>query len=125
MSPQEHDDDPRMSVWPALLLAPLLALGHLTLAYSLVTPSCARQDSAGLNGLSAVSLIAALLMTLLAWRAWSRANRPEGRAVTATESIEARSRPSFLALVATLVGAFSTLVILAMWVPLWVLPPCS
>ena len=71
--------DPRLTVWPALLLAPLLALGHLSLAYALVTPSCARQDSAGLHGLAAASLVLALAMTLLAWRDWHRLPRQVAR----------------------------------------------
>lgn len=119
--------DPRVSVWPGLLLAPLLALGHLSLAYSLVTPSCARQGGAGLHGLAVCSLVAALAMTLLAWRAWAALARPgEARGdVTSSDSGHAEGRGRFVALVATLVGALSSLVILAMWVPLWLLPPCS
>jgi hypothetical protein len=120
-------DDPRLSVWPALLLAPLLALGHLSLAFAMVTPTCARQGGAGLHGLSALSLLAALAMTLLAWRAWRRLGRPEplAHAVTASDSGERADRPRFVALVAVLTGALSALVILALWLPLWVLPACS
>jgi hypothetical protein len=122
-----QSDDPRMTVWPALLLAPLLALGHLSLAYSLVTPSCAVQDSVGLNGLSAFSLTFALLMTALAWRTWSRRLPPHERepAHTVSDTDDEANRPHFVALVATLTGAFSSLVILAMWLPLWLLPPCT
>ena len=35
-----------MRSWPALLLSPLLLLGAQSIAYSLATPSCARQDEA-------------------------------------------------------------------------------
>jgi len=124
---QKSSSDPRMTVWPALLLAPLLALGHLSLAYSLVTPSCAVQDSAGLNGLSAFSLTLALLMTALAWRTWSRRLPQHERepAQTVSDTDDEANRPHFVALVATLTGAFSSLVILAMWLPLWLLPPCT
>ena len=115
--------DPRLTVWPALLLAPLLALGHLSLAYALVTPSCARQDSAGLHGLAVASLVLALAMTLLAWRDWHLL--PKHDDVTTSDATQAGSRPRFVALMATLVGAFSSLVIVAMWLPLWLLPPCS
>jgi hypothetical protein len=115
--------DPRLTVWPALLLAPLLALGHLSLAYALVTPSCARQDGAGLHGLAAVSLVLALAMTLLAWRDWHLLPRHDD--VTTSDATQAGSRSRFVALVATLVGAFSSLVIAAMWLPLWLLSPCA
>jgi hypothetical protein len=119
--------DPRMTVWPALLLAPLLALGHLSLAYSLVTPSCAHQDSAGLHGLSAFSLVLALLMTALAWRSWSRhaPRRDAAPAGSVSDASDEASRPHFVALVSTLTGALSSLVILAMWLPVWLLPPCT
>jgi hypothetical protein len=120
---QRTPGDPRLTVWPALLLAPLLALGHLSLAYALVTPSCARQDSAGLHGLTAASLLLALAMTILAWRDWRALSQPAD--VTASDATHAKSRPRFVALTATLVGAFSSLLILAMWLPLWLLPPCS
>ena len=60
-----------MLSWPALLLAPLLALGELSLAYSLVTPSCASQDrdrpARGRRGVAARSRSR---LTVLAWRAW-------------------------------------------------------
>jgi len=133
------------AVWPALLLAPLLALGDLALAFALVMPECANQGRAGLHAVSLVSLAAALLMTLFAWRTWHALPAPgtadaavtsatagqtltpgsAGEAVTFSNAPGAESRPRFLALVATLAGAFSTLVIVALWVPLWFLTPCN
>ena len=122
--PPKHPD---LAVWPALLLAPLLALGHLSLAYALVTPACARQDGVGLHGLSALSLLLALAMTVLAWRTWAALARRPGSAspVTDSDATHAASRQRFLALLSTLVGALASLVIAAMWLPLILLPPCS
>jgi len=119
--------DVALKVWPALLVSPLLALGHLSLAYALVTPSCARQDHATLHALTVASLLLSLLMTLPAWRIWRRLTRSQDARSRASHSDagHAESRQPFLALVATLVGALSTLVIAAMWLPVWVLPPCS
>src|SRR5690349_4598195 len=112
--------DPDIAVWPALLVAPSLALAHLSTAFALVTPLCGAQKEALLHPLSAASLVISLVLTLVAWRAWHRtvgaADLP-GDGVTASESIEQRARASFLALVGTLVGALSTLVIAAMWLP--------
>jgi hypothetical protein len=128
MNAMEHPPpDAALRVWPALLVTPLLALGHLSLAYALVTPSCARQDHATLHALTAASLLVSLLMTLPAWRIWRRLTRSQDARSGATHSDagDAESRQPFLALVATLVGALSTLVIAAMWLPVWVLPPCS
>ena len=119
--------DSAMKVWPALLVSPLLALGHLSLAYALVSPSCARQDHATLHALTVASLLLSLLMTLPAWFTWRRLTRAHERGSRAAHSDagHAESRQPFLALVATWVGALSTLVIAAMWLPLWMLPPCS
>ena len=127
MNAMEHPAaDAALKVWPALLVSPLLALGHLSLAYALVTPSCARQDHATLHALTAVSLLLSLLMTLPAWRIWRRLTRSQGAGSRAAHSDagHAERRQPFLALVATLVGALSTLVIAAMWLPVWMLPPC-
>ena len=122
------DRDPDIRVWPALVLAPLLALTDLTIGYSLVTPACARQSGAGLHALALVSFVLSLAMTLVAWRAWGRIvagiDTTRGR-VTASDGSHAHSRGSFLALTATLIGALSRLVILAMRVPLFALPPCT
>jgi hypothetical protein len=120
--------DPDRAVWPALVVAPLLALGHLSGAFALVTPSCAAQSVAVLHALAFVSLVLALAMTLVAWRAWRRtvaALAAAEPAVTASDGIGAVSRASFLALVGTLSGALSTLVIAAMWLPVGVLPACA
>ena len=114
------------SVWPALLLAPLLVLGDLTLVFALVWPECAHQGGLVLHVVKVLSLAAALAMTAFAGRAWRRLPLDEtGLHVTFSNTPRAESRPHFLALVATLAGAFSSLVIAALWVPLWWLPPCS
>jgi len=127
MSPA-RTTDPDVAVWPALLVAPSLALAHLSTAFALVTPLCGAQKEVLLHPLSAASLVIALALTLIAWRAWRRTvggvDLP-GSGVTASESIEQRARASFLALVGTLVGALSTLVIAAMWLPVLVLPACN
>jgi hypothetical protein len=125
--PSSLSPPPEATVWPALLLTPLLALGQISLTYALVTPACARQDSAALHGVAAASLVLALAMTALAWRTWSRLRRPAGgdQAVTDSDSGHAASRPRFVALLSTLVGALASLVIGALWLPLWILPPCS
>jgi hypothetical protein len=127
MEPEPMEPHPTLRLWPALLLTPLLALGHLSLAYALVTPSCARQDSGSLHTLSAVSLVLAVGMTVLAWRTWAAMAAPGDGVSNVTESdgTLAASRPRFLGLVSTLVGALASLVILTLWLPVWLLPPCS
>ena len=110
--------------WPALLLAPLLALGVQSIAYSLVTPACARQSAAALHAVMAAALLLTLVLTALSAVAWRRTS----------DALRARGEPRgdgdgprdlFLSRTATLVGAFSALAIVAMWIPLWMLSPCS
>ena len=125
-----------MLSWPALLLAPLMALGQLSIAYALVSPACASQDRSGLHAVAAVSLLLVLAMTALAWRDWHALGGPSrdsagarqrsaaGPTVTRADSAEAFERPHFVALIAVVVGALSTLVSIALWLPVWVLSPC-
>ena len=121
------DLDPDIRVWPALLVAPLLVLTDVSVGYSLVTPACARQGGGELHALSLLCLVAVLAMTFLAWRTWSAlsAAQPDAGAITGSDAGHADRRARFLALLGTLSGALSTLVVIAVWIPAWVLPPCS
>jgi ABC-type transport system involved in cytochrome bd biosynthesis fused ATPase/permease subunit len=103
--------------WPALILAPALALANLSVLYALATPVCARQTTAPLHWTSAVSLALALLFTLLAWR-----NRHHAADPPQSDAME--KRPHFLATVATMVGALSALIIFGLWLPQWIVSPC-
>lgn len=97
-----------MTIWPALLIAPLLVLGEQSLAYALTPALCATQHGAWLHAVAAAFTLASMGLTLLAARAMATA--PPQRL--------------FIAQVATGVGALSTLVLLALWLPKWVLEPC-
>jgi uncharacterized membrane protein YidH (DUF202 family) len=104
-----------MRAWPGLLVAPSTALAHLSVVFALSTPSCERQSQALLHGVSALALLIALACTAMAALAWRRAPQ------AATDSAE---RQRFMATVATGVGALSTVVIIALWLPPWWLSPC-
>jgi hypothetical protein len=109
--------------WPALLLAPLLMLGLLSLAYALVTPACAHQGGEGLHALAGTTLLLALALTGLAWDGW-RAAGALPRSMNTMPADHEGGSDLFLSRVATLVGAFSSLTIVALWIPLWLLSPC-
>jgi hypothetical protein len=112
-----------MPIWPALLLAPSLALTHLSLAYVLVTPACAAQHTGWLHLSSVAFLAIALALTAMAFvEARRRARRSVPEATLDSDLAEVR--PWFIAGVATLVGLLSSLVILAIWIPQWLLSPC-
>jgi hypothetical protein len=109
-----------MMVWPGILLAPLVTLLNLSLTYALVLPSCASQTRWMLHGVSAVSLAITVLSALAA----TRVPRMDPSA-RSEDAGTAPVRLHFLAQVAVLLGALSSLVILAQWIPSWALPPCS
>jgi hypothetical protein len=112
-----------MRNWPALLVAPSLALTNLSVTYALTTPSCARQSMLAPNLVSAVFLLACVWMSWGAWRNWQAGRREAGS--TAGDTDAAPDRAPFIALVATMVGALSCLVVLAQWFPQWILSPCA
>jgi hypothetical protein len=124
-----------MLSWPALLLAPLVALAQQSIAYSLVQLSCETQTRGGLHAVSVVAVLLVAVMTAMAWQGWRHqasslrddgsAARQGGPAVSAAESHQATYRPPFVALLAVLVGALSLLVTVSLWIPIWFLSPCS
>jgi hypothetical protein len=116
-----------MRNWPALLVAPTLALTNLTVTYALVTPSCTRQNMTAPNVVSALLLLACAWMSWQAWGNWNNsrhgAARGGGEGTSAGDA--APERRPFVALVASMVGALSCLVVIAQWFPQWVLSPCA
>ena len=119
-----------MLSWPALLLAPIVVLGQQSIAYSLVTPACAQQSRSVLHAVAAVSFVLVLAMTAMAWRAWRGHPAPSHgaggeRDVTVADGGGASARPRFVDLVAVVVGALSALVCIALWLPIWMLSPCT
>jgi len=113
-----------MTIWPALLLAPMLALLQQALTYSLVTPSCSHQEVLALHAVAGGSLLLLIAMTAMAGWTWLKTHR-EMSARTASQRAEPElDSRAFLAGVATAVGALSVLVGASMWWPIWILSPC-
>jgi len=113
-----------MTIWPALLLAPMLALLQQALTYSMVTPACGHQQVLTLHAVAGGSLLLLVGMTALAGWTWLKTHRElTTRAPSQRAEPELDSR-AFLAAVATAVGAVSVLVGAAMWWPIWMLSPC-
>jgi hypothetical protein len=110
-----------MKNWPAMLLAPTLALANLAITYSLTTPACARQSQLSPNLVSAVILLVCLWFTVQAGRNWLA----HGAGQPALPEDSAPERERFVALVSVMVGALSCLAVLAQWFPQWILSPCA
>lgn len=109
-----------MKIWLALVAAPLLALACQLAMYALVTPSCSFQTDVLIHAVAATSLIAAIVMTVLAWREWRQATG----VLPPMDSDAPHNTHRFLAASASALGALSALVILVMWMGVWVLSPC-
>jgi hypothetical protein len=91
-----------------LVIAPLLVLSEQALAFALVPLSCAAQSGPWLHAVAA----AALLL---------------GVAIAVVTSRSARSVSPERLLLARMAGAMAWLsvaVLLALWLPVWVLEPC-
>jgi hypothetical protein len=91
-----------MRIWPALILAPLIALGSISLGYALVTPACERGLVWLLHAVILGALVFSLATTALAWG----------------------GKKEFLGLVATWSGGFFSLVIAIQWLAQFVITPC-
>jgi hypothetical protein len=116
-----------MRTWPALLLAPLLALAQQSICLSLTKHACQQQTTLALNVVSGAVLLAILALMGLAASDWrSTRERTAPPAVSAQlEDTRSGRWPHFLAVAATLMGGFCALVSLLMWMPVWVLVPCA
>jgi hypothetical protein len=103
--------------WPGLILAPLFALADQSVTYAMVHWSCETQRHAPAHFVHAAFLLATLMTLAMAWSRW---RVPASRA----DAGDALGNSSFIAAMATLAAALSALVIVAMWMPQWVLSPC-
>ena len=108
-----------MPNWPALVLAPSVALANTAIAYALVSPSCAQQDVTTLHLVTIASLLACALFTFGAYLNWQGA-----RVLAGPQEAPDQARRRFLSQVATLCGLLSTLVVLAEWLPVFMVSPC-
>jgi hypothetical protein len=104
-----------MRIWPALLLAPTLALADQVVAFAAVGWTCAHARPVVLHAIHAVFLVATAATLAPAWQAWGASR---GRADAAAQ------RRHFLAALAIASAALSALVIAAMWLTTWFIPPC-
>jgi hypothetical protein len=108
------------ALWTGLLLPPIAFLIDLEVAYALVPPACSSRNELPVHLVHFVCLLLALGGGLTAWRSW--------RATGATWPDEeggplARSR--FMAGIGVFLSLMFALVIVAMWIPSFMLDPCQ
>ncbi len=105
-----------LKIWFALLAAPVLALTDQAVSYATVGWACDHQHAIAVHAVHVFFLVAAAAGTVPAWQLWS-ATRRTGNEIVA--------RRHFLAGLAVAVSALSVLVIASMWMPTWIIEPCS
>jgi hypothetical protein len=93
-------------VWTGLLLAPAAWLTSLEVGYVLVRPDCAAGNALRQHAVHAGFLVVALAGLLVAWRA-------------------RRAERDFLSTLGVAVSAFFVLVLVAQWIPAFLIHPCQ
>ena len=115
------------SSWPALLLAPLVVLTQVSFAPTLVTPSCIQHHVTLLHALAATCVVLTLAFTAMADAQRRHLERERGDAAPAPprgESDAHAHRAWVMSRIALGTGALSSAAALALWIPVWLLPPC-
>jgi hypothetical protein len=103
----------------ALLMAPAMVLADQSTAYALAGWSCAHQDSVVPHVVHGIFLAAVLVATALAWT-----TARSGFAMSREAAGFSTHRHDVMALSALALGVLSAAIIVAMWIPQWVLSPC-
>jgi hypothetical protein len=106
--------------WTGLLLAPAVFFAHLQGAYVLVPRACRYDAGVWLHVVGVASIALAAVGAAVAWRVWSRAGRGE-----TTEAGGPLPRARFLGLAGFGMSAMLVLLLVAQWVPAFVLSPCQ
>ena len=107
-------------LWAGLLLPPLAFLINLAVGYAFVTRSCDRGDQLLIHLTHLACLLLSLGGAWAAWRAW----QAEG-AEWPGQGGGAVGRTRFMAGLGLLTGAMFILVIVAQWIPGFLLSPCQ
>ena len=110
-----------MRIFAAFLIAPLLALADQSVAYAFAGWSCAHQHEMLPHGVHAVFLALAIATAFFAWTESRAALREVRPAREAGFSVQ---RHDVLAICGLAVAVLSATVIVALWIPQWVLSPC-
>ncbi len=108
------------ALWAGLLLAPAAFLLNLEVAYALVPTACSTGTRLLMHIVHLVCLFLAAAGALTAWRSWRLTGEiwPGGAGGRL-------SRSRFMAGVGLLLSLFIVMVIVAQWIPSFVLSPCQ
>ena len=105
-------------IWAALVAAPALMFANLSLTYNFTPLFCRLGGALALHLLCASFALPTVIMTAGSVKAWQQREESSGGEDASS------SDATFLAEAASIVAASATLVVLAQWLAIWILPPC-
>ena len=108
------------ALWAGLLLAPIAFLINLELAYALVPPACSSHNLLPVHLTHLACLLLTVIGLVTAWRTWKTVG-----AHWPGEAGDPLARSRFMAATGLLVSGMFVLVILAQWIPSFILDPCQ
>jgi hypothetical protein len=108
------------ALWLGLLLPPIAFLIDLETAYALVPAACSSRNELLVHLTHLACLLLAIFGWLISWRNW----KATGATWPADEG-DPTARSRFMAGVGVLQGGLFVLVIVAMWIPSFMLDPCQ
>ena len=107
-------------LWFGFVGGPLAWYLHLNISYALVRLICATGDTLLLHLTTLATLALAVAALVVAWLSWRRLRQPE---VTTGSGTLGRSR--FLAVGGIALSGFFALILIAAWIPDFLIDPCA
>jgi hypothetical protein len=108
------------ALWTGLLLAPIAFLIDLEVAYALVPTACSSRNELPVHLVHLACLLVALFGGLVAWGCWKATG-----STWPGEEGGPMGRTKFMAGTGMWLSLLFALVIVAMWIPSFVLNPCQ
>ncbi|HYF40152.1 MAG TPA: hypothetical protein VD930_10705 [Gemmatimonadales bacterium] len=108
------------ALWTGLLLPPIAFLFNLETAYALVPVACQARASLLVHLVHLISFSLAIFGGLVAWRTWQKS----GATWSGGEG-GIMGRTQFMAGLGVLTAVLFALVIVAQWIPSFILDPCQ
>jgi hypothetical protein len=114
------DERAPVAQWVGMFLAPAVFAVHLQLTYNMIPWACVRGGDVWIHVSGLLSVVLALVGTVVAWRVWLRA----GREVPG-EGGGSLARTRFIGATGLGFSAIVTLVLTAQWVAAFFVSPCQ
>jgi hypothetical protein len=106
--------------WTGFFLAPATFFAHLQLALVLVPWSCATGNHLWLNVVDALSVILAVIGTVIARRVWTADDLGQESGAGGPSS-----RARFLGISGAAIGGLLALILASQWAAAWIISPCQ